>query len=199
MFSQRNEELYIVEFFKGVYQGRFLDIGAYDGKTFSNTHQLALQGWDGVCIEPSPSVFPALQKRYENNNRIQVRQVAIGDITGKKEFYDSGGDAISSFDVEHVKKWESNGGKNYSKVMVDCLTVDALFADIKYDFDFVNIDTEGLSLYILERLPFVRLYKMKMICIEYDKNLERILKVIKEYEFEKLVITAENVIVVRKQ
>jgi len=57
MFSQNDEEKHIVRFFRDkIDKGSFLDIGAYNGKAFSNTHRLALNGWSGVCLEPSPSV-----------------------------------------------------------------------------------------------------------------------------------------------
>ena len=36
MYSQRDEELHILGYF-GDKVGRFIDIGAYDGKSFSNT------------------------------------------------------------------------------------------------------------------------------------------------------------------
>ena len=47
MYSQNNEEEIIVAEFErmGVTTGRFLEIGAYDGKGFSNTFRLAQLGW----------------------------------------------------------------------------------------------------------------------------------------------------------
>ena len=61
MFSQRDEEQVILDHF-GDRVGTFLDVGAYDGITFSNTHALALKGWSGVCVEASPSCFVKLMK-----------------------------------------------------------------------------------------------------------------------------------------
>ena len=113
MFSQREEEKYILEYFTGT--GVFLDIGAYDGKMFSNTHQLALNGWSGVCVEPSPNVFPALDHLYKWNIKIQVHQVCIGETNGMVDFYDSGGDAVSSVKFEHTEKWSE---VNFKKIQV---------------------------------------------------------------------------------
>jgi hypothetical protein len=58
------EEVYAFEnFFYGLENGTFLDIGALDGVRDSNT--LALErvlGWKGVLIEASPTSFSELQK-----------------------------------------------------------------------------------------------------------------------------------------
>jgi len=35
-------------------KGVFVDVGAYDGLTHSNTIGLAAMGWRGICIEPVP-------------------------------------------------------------------------------------------------------------------------------------------------
>jgi len=51
MHSQNDEERHILDAFRGRPEGNFLDIGAYDGITLSNTYCLALKGWSGVCAE----------------------------------------------------------------------------------------------------------------------------------------------------
>jgi len=76
MFSQRDEETYILEHFKGS-TGTFLDLGAYDGVMFSNTRQLALNGWCGVCVEPSPTVLPKLLELYKDSDKIKVLPYAV--------------------------------------------------------------------------------------------------------------------------
>ena len=43
-------------------EGFFLDIGAHDGVTGSNTFFFEKLGWDGICLEPIPSVFDKLKK-----------------------------------------------------------------------------------------------------------------------------------------
>ncbi len=62
MYSQNNEEKFILEHFKNR-KGKFLDIGAYDGKTFSNTFALVELGWSGLEIEASPINFVNLMKK----------------------------------------------------------------------------------------------------------------------------------------
>jgi FkbM family methyltransferase len=198
MFSQRDEETYILEHFKGS-TGTFLDLGAYDGVMFSNTRQLALNGWCGVCVEPSPTVLPKLLELYKDSDKIKVLPYAVGDTTEQKTFYDSNGDAVSSLDTKHVKVWKKGSNVKFSPVQVECLTVSDLLDKIGFDFDFINIDTEGISFYILKQLPFDKLINLKMICIEYDGKANDIANFAAQYGFSVLHRTSENLLLVKAE
>ncbi len=196
MFSQRDEEKYILQFFEGV-KGRFLDIGAYDGKCFSTTRALFLKGWRGVCVEPSPTVLPALRTLYENEPNVQIIEAAIDNTTGKIDFYDSGGDMVSSTSKAHVKLWEEKAGCTFKKIKVNSYTTVDLFKKVGYDFDFISLDVEGTNLQILKQFPFAKLKKTKMVCVEFDYQDAQILKLMKRYKFRLYHQTAENLLLVR--
>jgi len=196
MFSQRNEETYILRHSNR--DGRFLDVGAYDGKTFSNTRALALRGWGGVCLEPSPIPFVSLEKLYKNNDKVKVHRLAVGKSNGKFSFWDSEGDAISSFDESHVKIWKKKANTKWKKILVDTVTVKRMFERFGYDFDFINIDTEGTSVDIFLEFSFLKLKKLKLICIEHDRKCDEVLKKIKPYRFREIFRNGENLILVRK-
>ncbi|MDR2406522.1 MAG: FkbM family methyltransferase [Bacteroidales bacterium] len=56
---------FLIDFlFKKKRNGIFLDIGANDGISFSNTYRFEkFRNWTGICIEPHPEIFEKL-KRY---------------------------------------------------------------------------------------------------------------------------------------
>ena len=198
MFSQNDEEKHIVNFFKNkIDNGRFLDIGAYNGKAFSNTHRLALNGWGGVCFEPSASVYPALEKLYEDRKDIKCDSRAIGLENKKAIFYDSNGDAISSFDTKHVKKWERNWNSKFDKIEVEVITFDKLFEEYGTDFDFINIDVEATNYQLFKRLDFNKLNKCKLFCIEHDKYNKEIENKLKPFGFKRILFNPENIILGR--
>jgi hypothetical protein len=62
--SQIGQDHYYYEhFYKPGMKGTFLDIGASDGISMSNTHMFEKElGWDGICIEPSRLAFEKLVK-----------------------------------------------------------------------------------------------------------------------------------------
>jgi FkbM family methyltransferase len=193
MFSQRDEEKYIVEFFER-FQGRFLDIGAYDGKTFSNTRQLALAGWRGVLVEPSPSLHKVLKKRYPDESRFQIVKKGIGSSRGILPFYNFGGDAVSSFDKDHAILWEEKGKRSYTTLQIEVITVEDLLNQVGFDFDFINVDTEGWSWDILKTLPFDKLHHLRLICVEYDNRDIEIREFMGPRGWNLLHRTAENLI-----
>jgi len=196
MYTQRDEEPFILNHFKNNI-GKFLDIGAYDGKTFSTTRALYKKGWSGICIEPSPSVLPALNKLYSKDEKVQIIEAAITETTGLVDFYDSGGDMISSVDTEHVKKWTEKAGCTFTKLQIKSYSVDDLFKKIGYDFEFISLDVEGTNLDIISKFPFDKLTKTKMICVEFDFKDTEIMKLVKPFGFTLLHRTAENLLLVR--
>src|SRR6188768_2156012 len=108
MYSQSNEEQFRLDHFNGKTDGCFMDVGAYQGTTFSNTRALAELGWSGVCIEPSPPAFWGLMQNYKGNTVVKLVNAAISyKETGLIEFADSGGDAVSTTSAAHEKLWSA--------------------------------------------------------------------------------------------
>src|SRR6266566_887458 len=109
MSSQYNEHEHILRHFAGRI-GRFLDIGAFDGLTFSNTRCLAELGWGGVLVEPSPAAFVHLMKGYEGNPNVELVNAGLAPVSGLFRFWANTkdgltADAMSSFNSKHVAKF----------------------------------------------------------------------------------------------
>jgi len=197
MYSQRDEESYIEQFFRGSKKGRFLDVGAYDGVVFSNTRRLVEHGWSGVLVEPSPSLHSVLEKRYGDNSKFQIVKKGIGLEAGVKPFYNFYGDAVGSFDIDHAHLWEEKGKRKYVELQIEVITWDTLLDGVGIDFDFVNLDAEGWSPSLLYACPFERLPKARMICVEYDQSYRKCLEFLEKKGFRFLHKTAENLLVVK--
>ena len=192
MFSQNDEEDYILKYFGGQI-GKFLDIGAFNGKTFSNTYALVELGWSGVCVEPSPSVFLDLMKLHKDNPRITMLAAAIDSKAGIAPFYDSSGDAISTFDVAHRDKWKNGYGSKFTKIYVPTIPVVDIFKTFGYDFDFINIDVECMNYPIFVALPMSQM-KVRMMCVEHDNHEAEIQNRFTQYGFKKIMSNSENII-----
>lgn len=169
MNSQGGEEAAIlraVEKIEGDHTRTFLDIGAHDGKSFSNTYALALEGWRGVCIEPSPAAFIKLIELYKDNPRITLVNAAIGLEDNLKMFYDCGGDFYGSLDAVNAAKWVKSGIK-FISYLVPQITIEKLIHQLPWSYDVVSIDTEGTSFDILKTIPLEE-WDPTVICIEHD-------------------------------
>lgn len=192
MYSQNNEEKVIIDFFKGKV-GRFLDIGAYDGKTFSNTLRLAELGWSGVCVEPSPSCFKAMLPIHGNNERIELVNCAVGLNPGIIEFYDSNGDALSTSSVLHKEKWEKGYGSKYYKFYLNMITPKHLLDRFGYDYDFVNIDVESENFDLFKVFPFEKI-KPRLICVEHDGKFDQMATIMHKMGYGIVDRNGENIL-----
>jgi len=201
MYSQNNEEEIIVAEFArtGVATGRFLDIGAWDGKGFSNTYRLVELGWRGVCVEPSPTVFPSLIKNLAANPNITLVNAAVSPSQTKLvEWFDSGGDAISTTNPAHKEKWEKGWKVTFTSFWVYTMPMAALFDHFGFDFDFINIDVESTNLEMFRALPWPALKATKVICVEHDCHQLEMSQLASKYGFSALGMNGENLILTRQ-
>lgn len=172
-YSQKAEEETILRVFAetdgSVKKGRFLDLGAFDGKTFSNTLRLTELGWSGVCVEPSPRAFVALMKTHEANQGIHLINAAVGPDRHLVDFHDSP-DAVSTTLEAHRKKWAKDTA--FQPIYVCQVTIKDILDRFIGGYDFVNIDTEGTSADLFLAFPIAEM-KPKCICVEHDgRNVE---------------------------
>jgi FkbM family methyltransferase len=199
MYSQNDEERWIVNHFAGAdpTKSRFLDIGAYDGKTFSNTLRLAELGWAGLCVEPAPSCFIGLLDVHKSNPRVDLLNTAIipGDSAKMLPFYDSNGDAVSTLVEGHKLRWQ--GAVKFRKFFTQAMPLFALFEQFGYDYDFINLDVESLNIQLFEELPFPRLDKLKLICVEHDGHSATMTQRLTTHGFRVLTQNPENLIMGR--
>jgi FkbM family methyltransferase len=153
--SQHGEQAHILKFF-GERKGRFLDIGAFDGVTGSNTRALAELGWSGVCVEANPISFARLMELAAGH--VQCVNAAVADHAGLIGFKDAG-------------QLSSGLGHNVPKKFivrefdVAAITPAMIAARFTGDFDFISLDVEGMDLEVLRELSPVT-EKASLLCIE---------------------------------
>jgi FkbM family methyltransferase len=187
MFSQRDEEQVILEHF-GDRVGMFLDIGAYDGKTFSNTHALALRGWAGVCVEASPSAFCKLMELYGDNLNIElVLATVVIQATSLVPLHDTP-DALSSIDESHVEKWK--GTTDFQTIHTATIQPQALYGYFPAP-DFLSVDVEGFSVDVAKL--YLSMWRPELVCVEVDDygDVMDSFMAVNNY-YERIHVTAEN-------
>ncbi len=194
-YSQGSEEDFILEYFKDVQEGFFLDIGSYNPEIFSNVRALFERGWSGICIEPSNDPYNVLKEAYKGTD-VEVFNCAIGTETGMFDFWDSNGDALSSTDPAHIKKWTENYGSTFTKTTKQFYTLEDLIEQSTYkSFNFVSIDVENDRLGI-DILKQVELYSVGMVCLEVGYDLRGEVKSYME-GWKEIYSNAENILLCR--
>ncbi|KAL1528328.1 hypothetical protein AB1Y20_009682 [Prymnesium parvum] len=140
-------------------RGVFVDLGCYDGITYSNTWYFEkVLNWSGVCVEPNPAVFARISSEARRSTGVQA---AVSSADGKMPFVAAY--MRSSLNATAVDySFLASQGVRTEKVMVDVLSPTSLLA--KYlpstpagtprTIDYVNIDVEAHEVVILQAWPF---------------------------------------------
>lgn len=195
MYSQNAEEKWIVHALAG-HLGRFLDIGAFDGVTFSNTRRLVELGWTGVLVEPSPSVLPSLRANVEGRPGLTVLPIAVGAWSGPVELFDAAGDAISTTRRDQCDRWRAYHVP-WQSVRVQQYSATRLIEEVGDDFRFVSIDTEGQNLELVQAMPWGALKQCRLICVEHDGQPDRMLAQLQPLRYRELTRNPENILLIR--
>lgn len=141
--------------------GVFLDIGANDGITFSNSYFFEKnRKWTGICIEPIPSAFEILKK----NRSCKLYNCCISDMGGSVTFREVTGPAqmlsgiVDFFDEEHIRRIDkeiSLYGGSFKDIQVQCRNINDILAESDIQvIDYCSIDTEGVELQIVKSINF---------------------------------------------
>lgn len=153
------QELY----FGRIFEGFFVEVGAFDGKSFGAVWGLANKGWSGLLIEPSALNIEKIRRNYSDLPKIRIIKAAVADVTGKTYLWNDG--ALSKLTNASPEAIE-----------VDQFTLDEILRINKVNpgFEFLSIDTEGCEKNVLEGFS-LDFFKPKMICIEImDASLTEI-------------------------
>jgi FkbM family methyltransferase len=190
-YSQVGQDRFLLEhFFRGKRGGVFLDIGAYDGETLSNTLFFERSmGWTGLCVEPLPSAFAKLAA----TRKAACENLCVGDFEGEADFLESdtaGPNELmlsgmpAHFDPRHVIRLEAwSKTKITRRVRVTKLST-LLAKHSLFDIDYCSIDTEGAELAILSDFDPER-FRVGVFTIENNWDDPRITRLMAEkgYEF----------------
>jgi len=189
--SQHKQDEFIINYFKGKRDGVFVDIGAHDGETLSNTYVLEKEfGWTGLCVEPMI---------HEYNKLIACRNckaynVAAYDSNGIEKFtmleYDGYPDMLSGIakDISfvhmgHILSEGSRMGAKRKVINIQTRILNEMLDENKiYDIDFLSVDTEGSELKILKSIDFKK-FKIKVVIYENGENESPIREFMKSKDF----------------
>lgn len=188
--SQYGQDRWVAtRLFEGKRQGVFVDIGAHDGVTLSNTCYLERElGWSGLAIEPSPQRFEQLRQNRSCtcvNACVGARDevVTFRLISGYAEMLSG---RIDQYHPDHVKRIEGEllqRGGSFEDIDVPAYSINRLFEQHGLrDIDYLSIDVEGSELDILSALDFDR-FNIKVVGVENNYKDYRLPELMKRNNF----------------
>jgi len=157
--SEHGQDNYVDNYFQGMRNGFYVEIGAHVGLEKSNTYffQFA-RGWSGICIEPNPQLYPRLVANRASKICICF-PYAIDSYSGEASFIpaDFWGRLNNRVDKRDVKDFYQDTGQE--KVTVPVRTLQQVLDTMPSRpacIDYLSIDTEGNDLNVLKGIDWSR-------------------------------------------
>lgn len=148
--------------FRAMRDGVFVDVGAHDGESLSNTYFFEKErGWKGICVEPIPSVFEKLKNLRKES---VCYQVAVDRDETEKTFYLGEGHPemfsvlTNHLDPRHYIRIQNevrdNGGI-LKTIPVQTKRLDSLLKEQGISHvNYLSIDVEGAEFGVLDSIDF---------------------------------------------
>jgi FkbM family methyltransferase len=169
--SQYGQDQVVYELLGRPEKGTFVDIGANDGMSFSNSLFFEEKNWTGLCIEPHPTAFKAL----EETRSCHCLNACVLDSDTKVNFLVVEGPAhmlsgIASFmDAHHLNRIKlgiQESGGHEETIQIDAISPRTFLARYSIThIDYLSIDTEGCELEILKHFDLKEI-EVKVIGVE---------------------------------
>lgn len=162
-------DLKLDKLFGGKENGVYIELGANDGLTQSNTAFFNFfRNWTGVLIEPSYNSYELCRQNRPNN--IVLNFCCVSN-TYEYETIKGDFDSCLMSSVNGDRKMNSN-----NLVEVKCITLEKIFDLYLKDktVDFLSLDTEGYEYNILEGLNLDKNRPKFMLIEVYNRDLEKI-------------------------
>lgn len=168
-YSRERQDRWVAETLKFKKDGYFVDIGAANGITNSNSYALEKYlNWNGICVEPNHQAraFPSLKQNRQcicTDECIFSENGEIDFVARGRKFERSG--AYFNGATQEIRTLVNSGKHGTTK----CKTITLLELLSQYNaptvIDYLSIDTEGAEWEILKNFDFSR-YTFLTITVE---------------------------------
>ncbi len=185
--SQLLQDLFVVLKSNFKRNGFFVEFGATNGVSLSNTYLLEKRlNWSGILVEPCKKFHEDLKRN--RNSIIDIR--CVYERSGEKILFSEVDDlvlsTISNYSDEDSHKKSRKNNKTYE---VETISLEDLleFYDSPRVIDYLSIDTEGSEYDILKNFNYDK-YKFNIITVEhnYTKKREQIKKLLESKGYKRI-------------
>jgi len=144
-YSQYGEDLVLDAVMGCPSSGFFVDVGANDPVSLSNTKRFSVRGWKGINVEPNPVAFA----RIKEDRPLDINlNFGVGTQESRLTFYNMDPDTLSTFDEEVANHSISlhKGARVLETTNVPVIKLSSLFHRYlprNTLIDFLSMDIEG--------------------------------------------------------
>jgi len=166
-FAQLRQDLWVLHETRHKRNGFFVEFGAADGVSLSNTCLLEREfDWRGILAEPNSVWHAALRQ----NRKAAIDERCVFGRSGERVAFA----ATRHPELATILGYESNDGhrlarRDHAIVEVETVSLNDLLRqhNAPHDIDYISIDTEGSELDILEPFDFKR-WSVMLFSVEHN-------------------------------
>jgi FkbM family methyltransferase len=173
--GQFNIEEKLTHYF-GDIRGTFIEAGAHDGLSQSNTYWLeSMRGWKGLLVEPVPAMAALCRRNRPKAKVVNAALVATPDIKSIRVApvglygYVTGSLSSAAHEAEHRRRGAQNLGTSsdvIEDIEVPARTLENILDELRFGpIDLFSLDVEGYEINVLRGMNVAR-YKPHYMLVE---------------------------------
>jgi FkbM family methyltransferase len=170
-YSQIYQDLFVQYILKNKLNGFFVEFGATNGVTLSNTLLLEKEySWKGILAEPAKCWHDNLQK----NRTSIIEKKCVWSKTGEIVTFEENNDEPELSTLNYFASTSNKSDANLKKYDVETISLNDLLCNYSapHQIDYLSIDTEGSEYEILKNLDFIT-WDIGIITVEHNYQLEK--------------------------
>jgi FkbM family methyltransferase len=170
--AQLQQDVFVACFYGFKKSGYFVEFGATDGKSLSNTYLLEKKyQWHGILAEPAKGWQSELRK----NRSCNIIDSCVWVESGKKiEFSEARNGEFSTLSNFLTNELHAKKRMNAKSYLVETITLNDLLSELNAppEIDYLSIDTEGSEYEILKSFDFTK-YQINLVTVEHNYSQNR--------------------------
>ena len=162
----RDEFRQVLKFFKNSSNGYFIEVGANDPITNSQTYLLEELGWTGVLVEPLKACYEQCVAKRPKSKVFNVACTSPEKIGEQTIYFSHENDVMASLEKNVDDSYLEYG----KEAKIEAVTLNSILENTGIEkIDFLSIDTEGTELDVLRGFD-IKKYKPRLILLEDKLN-----------------------------
>ena len=166
--AQLLQDLFVIYFSKGKKAGYFVEFGATDGVSLSNTYRLEKDlDWQGILAEPSA----VWHERLRGNRSCHIDTRCVYSTSNERVHFRNTSESPELSGIEKSLQPDHNMElrKKFSTTEVSTVSLTDLLGTYNAPnlIDYLSVDTEGSELEILSAFDFSA-YRIALLTVEHN-------------------------------
>jgi FkbM family methyltransferase len=167
-YAQAGEDRILDYILNQKQEGVYIDIGSNHPILNSITYLFYLRGWQGLCIDPNPTMIALANKLRPRDKNLCVGVAASRDFLDYYQFESSG---LNTFNEKYYEYHIPNH-RFKGKTKVQVIPLSELCAEYKVpktSVDFLSVDAEGMDLEVLQSNDWSK-FSPRIILVEVSED-----------------------------